>query len=177
MAQADDQTAILYDVPGIVSPIAQPMSMACWATVATMAVSWKDQASYSIEEAMDRLGSDFRQIYDNNTGLAPNRMQDFSWATGMTVEYQRCETPDSILGLLENYGILIIIDDEDSSVNFAVHARIITGIYGDGDAFNTYLKIVDPNGGITYDELFTDFASKYEAMADANGWNLQMMHY
>lgn len=177
MADTRDQTEILYDVPGFIPPVAQPLSMACWATVATMAMSWKDELSYSIEGAMDLLEGDFRQIYENNWGLAPDRIQDFAWATGLTVEYQRCETPESILQLLENYGPLIIIADEDSSVNFAVHARIITGIYGEGDTFNTYLKIVDPNGGMAYDELFNDFTSKYEAMADATGWNLQMMHY
>lgn len=47
----------------------------------------------------------------------------------------------------------------------------------DGDVANTYLKIVDPDGGQTYEESFQDFTSKYEAMADATGWNLQMMHY
>ena len=43
-------------------------------------------------------------------------------------------------------------------------------------AANSCLKIVDPDGGKTYDESFQDFTSKYEAMADATGWNLQMMH-
>jgi hypothetical protein len=28
-----------------------------------------------------------------------------------------------------------------------------------------YLKIIDPDGGKTYDELFQDFTSKYQAMA------------
>jgi len=177
MSNTLNQTAIAYDVPGFIVPVAQPKSMACWATVATMNMSWKDQISYSIEGAMDSLSSDFRQIFDSNSGLAPDRMQDFATATGMTVEYQRCETPDSILQLLQSYGPLIIIDDEDASANFAVHARIIRGIYGDGDASNTFLKIVDPDGGKDYDELFQDFTSKYEAMADATGWNLQMMHY
>ena len=116
---------------------------------------------------MDSLGSDFREIFDDNTGLAPDRVQDLSNATGMRVEYQRCETPDSILQLLQNYGPLVIIDDEDPSPAFAVHARIVRGIYGDGDAANTHLKIVDPDGGKTYDESFQDFTSKYEAMADA----------
>ncbi len=170
-------TSISYDVPGFVTPVAQPKSMACWATVATMIMSWNDEVSYSIEGAMDSLGDDFRDMFEDNTGLAADRMQDFADATGMTVEYQACETPESILRLLENYGPIIIIDDEDSSGNFAVHARIIKGIYGDGDADNTYLKIVDPNQGQEYDESFEDFASKYEAMADAQGWNLQMMHY
>ena len=126
-----------YDLPRIIPAMAQPKSMACWATVATMNVSWKNQSSLTIETAMDSLGSDFRQIFDDNTGLAPDRIQDFSAATGMTVEYQRCETPDSILQMLEDHGPVIIIDDEDPSPSFAVHARIVTGIHGDGEAANT----------------------------------------
>jgi len=129
---------------------------------------------------MDSLGSDFRKIFDDDKGLLPDRVQDLSNATGMKVEYQRCETPVSILQLLQAYGPLIIIDAENPSAKpakFAIHARIIHGIYGDGDASNTYLKIVDPGGGKTYDESFQDFTSKYEAMVDETGWNLQMMHY
>jgi hypothetical protein len=177
--QAGQETSksVSFDVDGDVPATAQPKSMACWATVTTMNMSWKNQQCYTIETAMDSLGSDFRKIFDNNTGLAPDRVQDLSNATGMKVEYQRCETPLSILQLLQAYGPLVIIDDEDPSPAFAVHARIIRGIYGDGDAANTYLKIVDPDGGKTYDESFQDFTSKYEAMADATGWNLQMIHY
>jgi Papain-like cysteine protease AvrRpt2 len=169
-------SSISYDVPGTIPPIAQPKSMACWATVATMNMSWKNQTCYTIEAAMDSLGSDFRQIFEDNTGLAPDRIKDFSAASGMTVEYQKCETPDSILQMLQNYGPLIIINDEDPSPGFAVHARIVTGIHGDGDT-DTKLSIIDPDGGKTYEETFETFTSKYEAMADASGWNLQLMHY
>jgi Papain-like cysteine protease AvrRpt2 len=160
-------TSISFDVQGDVPAISQPKSMACWATVTTMNMSWTNQQSYSIELAMDSIGSDFRKIFDDNTGLAPDRVQELSDPTGMKVEYQRCETPASISQLLQNYGPLVIIDDEDPSPAFAVHARIIRGMYGDGNAENTYLKIVDPNGGKTYDESFQDFTSKYEAMANA----------
>ena len=178
-SKSGDETSksIAFDVDGDVPAVAQPKSMACWATVTTMNMSWKNQQSYSIESAMDSLGSDFRKIFDDNTGLAPNRVQDLSDATGMKVEYQACETPDSILRLLQNYGPLVVIDDEDQSPAFAVHARVIRGIYGDGDVANTYLKIIDPDGGKAYDESFQNFTTKYEAMADAKGWNLQMMHY
>ncbi len=169
--------SISFDVQGDIPVIAQPSSMACWATVTTMDMSWKNQQCFSIETAMDSLGSDFRKIFDDNTGLAPDRIQDLANATGMQVEYQRCESPQSILQMLQNYGPVIIVDDEDPTAGFAVHARIIQGIYGDGDATNTYLKIIDPAGGKTYNELFQDFTAKYEAMADASGWNLQIMHY
>jgi Papain-like cysteine protease AvrRpt2 len=176
-AGQETPSSVSFDVEGDVPAVAQPKSMACWATVTTMNMSWKNQQSYSIESAMDSLGSDFRKIFDENPGLAPNRVQDLSDATRMKVEYQACETPDSILRLLQNYGPLVVIDDEDQSPAFAVHARVIRGIYGDGEVANTYLKIIDPDGGKTYDESFQNFTSKYEAMADAKGWNLQMMHY
>jgi hypothetical protein len=176
-AGQETSNSVSFDVEGDVPTVAQPKSMACWATVTTMNMSWKNQQSYSIESAMDSLGSDFRRIFDDNTGLAPNRVQDLSDAIGMKVEYQACETPKSILRLLQNYGPLVVLDDEDQSPAFAVHARVIRGIYGDGDVANTYLKIIDPDGGKTYHESFQNFTTKYEAIADAKGWNLQMMHY
>lgn len=176
-ADATQTETISFTVPGDIPVVAQPLSMACWATVSTMLMSWEDKQSYTIQSAMDKLQSDFRKIFDDNTGLAPDRIQDLAAATGMTIEYQKCETPESILTYLQNHGPVVIIDDEDPSANFAVHARIIYGIHGDGNATTTFLKIIDPDGGKTYEESFDVFTSKYEAMADASGWNLQMMHY
>ena len=170
---------IQFDVQGDIPVIAQPKSMACWATVTTMMMSWKQKQSFTIETAMDSLGSDFRKIFDDNTGLFPNRVQDLATASGMNIEYQKCETPDSILQLMQNYGPIGIIDNEvpsDSTPVF-VHMRIIRGIYGDGTAAGTFLKIIDPDQGKTYDESFDVFASKYESMSQANGWNLQMVHF
>jgi hypothetical protein len=178
MSNTLNQTAISFDVAGDIPVVAQPKSCACWATVTTMMMEWKNQQCYSIETAMDMLGSDFRKIYeDDTTGLLPDRNQDLADATGMTIEYQRCETPESILQLLQSYGPLVIIDDEDPSPSFARHARIITGIYGDGDLSNTFLKIIDPDGGQSYEESFPDFASNYESLADDNRYKIQMMHY
>jgi len=156
---------------------AQPKSMACWATVTTMIMSWKDQVCYPIDSAMDTIGEEYRKIYEDNTGLSPDKVEAFSNATGLTIEWPQCGTPDSLLSLLENYGVLIVIDDEDPSAAFAVHARLVTGIQGDGTPSGTMLTIVDPAGGRTYTESFEDFESKYNSMADATGWTIQMMHY
>ena len=169
--------SIQFDVQGTIDVIAQPKSMACWATVSTMLMEFNQQQCFPIETAMDSLGSDFRQIFDSNSGLAPDRVQDLADASGMTIEYQKCETPKSILELLQSYGLISIVDNEGSNTNWAVHNRIIQGIYGDGTTSNTFLKIIDPAGGKTYDESFDVFASKYESMSEANGWNLQMIHY
>ncbi|MCO5238305.1 MAG: hypothetical protein M9904_14025 [Chitinophagaceae bacterium] len=166
-----------YTAPGEIPVIQQPYNMACWATVTTMVMSWNNKQSFSIETAMDSLGSDFRKIFDDNTGLAADRMNDLAHATGMQIEYQRCETPESILQMLQSYGPLIVIDDEDNSANFAVHARIVTGIQGNGDISDTFLDIIDPWTGTTYQESFETFTSKFESMADAEEWNIQIMHY
>ncbi len=170
---------IQFDVQGIIPVIAQPKSMACWATVTTMMLSWKKTQSFTIETAMDSLGSDFRKIFDDNTGLAPDRIQDLATASGMTIEYQKCETPDSILQYLQSYGPVGIVDNEvpsDATPVF-IHMRIIRGINGDGTGAGTLLKIIDPDQGQTYEESFDVFASKYESMSQANGWNLQMVHF
>ena len=108
----------------------------------------------------------------------PDRNEDFAMASGLVMEYPRCETPDSILQLLQNFGPLLIIDDEaPNSPVFIRHARIITAIYGDGDASNTFLTIKNPDGGIIEDELFADFVAKYEALAEDERYKVQMMHY
>jgi hypothetical protein len=168
---------IEYDVPGDIPIIAQPSDMSCWATVATMNISWYNQQSYSIETAMDNIGPEYRKIYDDNSGLNPAKVEDFSNASGLNLEYQSCETPESILRLLINHGPLIIIDDEDSSSSFALHARIIRGIYGGGNPDDTYVKIIDPWEGQTYDEVFSTFAQKYEEAAGVSDLTIQMMHF
>jgi hypothetical protein len=171
--------AIEYSVPDTdIMPVeAQPKSMACWATVTTMLMSWKDQVCYPIESAMDTIGAEYRKIYEDNTGLYPDKIEAFTQATGLTIEWPQCETPESMLALLQNYGVLVIIDDEDPSAAFAVHARLVTGIRGDGTPDGTFLTIVDPAGGRTYEESFSSFANKYESMSSAAGWTIQMMHY
>lgn len=168
---------IEYDVPGEIPVISQPTDMSCWATVATMIFSWHEQQSFSIESCMDYIGPVYRKIYDENTGLSPSLVENFSFTSGLNLEYQRCETPESILRLLIDYGPLIIIDDEDDSPSFALHARIVKGIYGSGNPDDTYVKIIDPWEGQEYDEAFSTFTRKYEDAAGVNDLNIQMMHF
>ena len=171
---------INFYVAGEIPEIAQPTDYTCWAATCTMMLSWRDQTSYSIESALDSLGGDFRQMFDDpyHEGLLPDRNEDFANATSLILEYPRCETPVSILHLLKSYGPLLIIDDEaPNSPTFIRHARIIIGIDGESDISKTYLSIINPDGGITEDELFETFAAKYEALADDERYKIQMMHF
>ncbi|QDK80433.1 hypothetical protein EXU85_18210 [Spirosoma sp. KCTC 42546] len=167
-----------FTIAGEMPKIAQPSDSTCWAAVGTMMVSWRDQVSYSIETAIDNLGSDFRYLFDNNLSLMPDRNEDFATATGMKFNWPRCETPESILQLLQNYGPLLVIDDETpDSINFLRHARIIIGIDGESTPSKIYLSIINPDGGFTQDELFETFTAKYESLADDSRYKVQMMHY
>ncbi|WP_258389042.1 papain-like cysteine protease family protein [Paenibacillus spongiae] len=54
---------------------------------------------------------------------------------------------DGIEYLLKLYDPLWATTDEDPTANFSIHARIISGISGDGTPDGTLLRIIDPAGG------------------------------
>lgn len=173
--------AVNYAVPGIVGPIQQPSGMVCWATVATMMISWKRQQSLSIETAIGSIGQNWLQKFRNNQGLAADEKVPFLNAAGFQFEYPQSL---SIVGweqLLRTYGPVWVTTDEDPSVNFAIHARIISAIRGDGTADNTFLQITDPGRGNQYEEKFADFLSKYEDEVRTSGasWSgrIQIVHW
>jgi hypothetical protein len=60
---------------------------------------------------------------------------------------------------------LWVTTDEDPTSGFAIHARIMTGIRGDGTPDGTTLDIADPGTGTAYQEKFGKFLDKYEAEA------------
>lgn len=170
-----NETSFDYTVPGIVPIIAQPSNMTCWATVATMMMSWKDNVSYSIEDAMDKAGATYRAMFDANQGLPAADHEAFATACGMEGEPPMCYTVSGLRGLIELYGPLIVIADEAPGDFWAIHARVVRGIYGDGTVDGTFLRINDPAGGRQYTESFRAFAKKFEEVADAP--RLQVMHF
>lgn len=169
------ETSFDYTVPGLVPIIAQPSNMTCWATVATMMLSWDDKVSYSIETAMDKAGATYRALFDANKGLPAADHEAFATACDMKGEPPMCYTVSGLRELIESHGPLIVVTDEKPGPNWAIHARVIRGIYGDGTVDGTFLRINDPAGGRQYTESFRAFAKKYEEVADAP--RLQIMHF
>jgi hypothetical protein len=168
-------TSFDYTVPGLVPIIAQPSNMTCWATVAAMMMSWKDKVSYTIETAMDKAGATYRALFDANKGLPAADHEAFATACGMSGEPPMCYTVSGLRGLIENHGPIIAVADEAPGALWAIHARVVRGIYGDGTVDGTFLRINDPAGGRQYTESFRAFAKKYEEVADAP--RLQIMHF
>lgn len=164
-----DAPRIDYNVPGSLFPVAQPTGMTCWAAVATMMVDWRDQMSHTIQAVMDMAGAYYRQKFDNpnvnQQGLPGSEKNAFLASLGMEAEPPMSYTVEGFLAVLQTFGPLWVTTDEDPGANFAIHARIVSGMLGDGTPGGTMLHIVDPDRGRVYDETYRDFASKYEEVA------------
>jgi hypothetical protein len=64
-------------------------------------------------------------------------------------------TPENIFSLLQNHGSIWFNYDDSG-----VQTRIVTGIFGDGTPEGTNLQIIDPTGGCSYQETFSQFVEK-----------------
>jgi hypothetical protein len=59
----------------------------------------------------------------------------------------------------------VTTDEGSSGKNFAVHARVLTAIKGDGTPNGTQFTIVDPADGKVHTETVTQFVKKFEQVA------------
>ncbi|HKU76265.1 MAG TPA: papain-like cysteine protease family protein [Pyrinomonadaceae bacterium] len=170
--------AVDYTVPGLFSPLAQPHSMACWATVFTMMWSWRRQQSLDIETSLAALGQRWLDMYRADTGLPAEATAEFMTAAGLVAEPPRSYSVEGWEQLLRNYGPVWVTTDELPGKGWAIHARVITAISGDGTADNTFFTIVDPNGGRTYRESIAVFIPKYQEEVIQSGYmRIQVVHW
>lgn len=171
-------TAISYDVPGNFWVLQQPSSMACWATVFTMLKSWRSQREMTIPQALGAVGQRWVDIYNANSGLAGEDKPTFIAAAGLVAEPPQSYSIEGWENLLRNYGPIWVTTDEQPGAAWAIHARIITGIQGDGTAENTHFKIVDPGNGRRYEESIAVFIPKYEEEVIRTGYmRIQVVHW
>jgi flagellar motor protein MotB len=171
--------ALDYRVPGLVAPEKQPSSMTCWATVTTMMRSWRAQASMSIETAIGQIGSTWLGRFKANQGLTASEKVPFLAAAGLAYEYPQSVTAHGWEALLRRYGPLWVTTDEDPSAAFAIHARIMSGIHGDGTDEGTTIEVVDPATGTAYSENLGKFRDKYESEArdSKHPARIQIVHW
>lgn len=165
-----------------VPPLQQPTPTVCWATVATMMMSWHDQMSYTIDGAMSRAGTQYQTMVANDQGLLGRDKPAFLTAVGLRSEYPADYTVEGFASLIAAYGPLWITTDESPNQNFAIHARIVTGMSGDGTMDGTMLQIVDPADGTVHTESYNTFMTKYDRVAmddmQANApMRVQVVHY
>ncbi|MEO7965416.1 MAG: papain-like cysteine protease family protein [Gemmatimonadaceae bacterium] len=178
-SRARATAAIDYTVPGIVEALAQPTSMTCWATVTTIMSMWREQRSTSIENVLGRIGAAYATKYKSNLGLSAAEKTPFLAAAGLTYEVPASRTAAGWESLLRTYGPLWVTTDEQPGAAFAIHARVMTGIHGDGTPSGTTIDIVDPNGGRSYREKLDAFFANFEseAMDPKRPLRIQVVHW
>jgi hypothetical protein len=127
-----------------------------------MLLSWRRQQSLTIEDALAQTGQRWLDMYRANKGLPGDEHGAFFTAAGLIAEPLQSFSIESWEQLLRNYGPVIVTANESPGKAWAMHARVITGIRGDGTPENTMFTIVDPNGGRTYQESIALFIPKYQ---------------
>lgn len=156
--------AIDFTVLGTVPALAQPSSSTCWATTATMLHSWKN-LSVGIPTALGTIGTQYVAKFNQNQGLSGAEKPGFLGAMGSTAEPPRNHAVNGWLQLLQAHGPLWATTNEGTTQDFAVHARLMTAIKGDGTFDRASATLLDPDGGIRSVETLAAFAKKFEQIA------------
>lgn len=162
---APSATPVNFTVKGTVPKIKQPTDNTCWAASATMMQSWKDNITYKILDVMDKAGADFKQKFQSDDGLSGTEKPFFLKALALKAEPPRNYTAAGWLDLLQKHGPLWVTTNEGTTQDFAIHARILRGISGDGTPDATFLTFIDPATGAEIGESVTVFTKKFEEIA------------
>lgn len=177
---SDDQ--VLAKIPGILSKIKQPNPMACWATAATIMVSWKNQASYTVEQVMAMAGQIYLDKLNNGEGLLSSEKDAFLTTLKLIGEPPANFPPQQYIDWIKEYGPLWITTDASVPTDsFSPHARILFRIEGTNtdDGSGMRFVFVNPATGAESSESFAEFIASFEAMVTDNPGNLfiQIVHF
>jgi predicted chitinase len=172
--------AVDVSVPGGVPPIRQPSGNACWAATYTMMASWRQNQSMTMEAALNAVGPAWAQKFTRDEGLSGQEKPQFLQQAGLVAEPPVNPSIDGWAQMLQNYGPVWITTDEGTGLGYwAVHARVLTGIHGDGTEPGTMLDITDPGTGTSYQENFATFITKFEHEATTPNvpLRIQIVHW
>lgn len=174
-----------YVVPGTVPALQQPTDTTCWATSTTMLMSWRDNASYTIEAAMGMIGQRWLEKFQStnpddqglNQAMGSDEESSFLADSHLKAEAPASYPLDSLITMMQNSGPLMVTTA--TSDPSWTHLRVLFGIAGDGTVDNTFLQINDPADGQTHQESLADFLSKYEGVVSDPKYaiSVQIMHW
>lgn len=167
-----------YQVPGQVPLLQQPKDMDCWITVTTMLWSWRDQKAYTIDAVAKKLGKPWSKYYTANSGLNFNEQKPFIKAAGFTSEPPANYMLEGYLDFLKQYGPLWITTGN----GFVAHARLLTGIEGDGSYEKSTFIFINPSNGKIERQNALEFVLEFEEeaiIANEENWEqfrIQIIH-
>ena len=169
-----------YHVPGIVPVLKQKDDMACWITVATMMLSWRENGNYTVDELAAKLGDPWKLYYDTNTGLPASAQTEFTKKIRLKEEPPANYILNAYREMLRRFGPLWIITGDE----LGAHARLITGVEGDGSYEHSLFIIIDPKKGKSEKQNALDFLREFEEeakVANREKWKedfrIQIYHF
>jgi Papain-like cysteine protease AvrRpt2 len=141
--------------------VPQPTEVSCWAAALAMVISFRDQASYTVEDIASSANMDITRGYGwNNIRAAVS-----TW--GLREEGPMCAAPDYWASLLQTNGPLWIVE----VANPGAHAVVLVGMHGDGTPEGTSVTLNNPwppNQGVAEEKTFLDFEREFDLGAKAN---------
>jgi hypothetical protein len=164
-AQAPQIDMVIAGIPAL----SQVKSRGCWAAAVAMLRSHERQQSLTIETVLAEVGEPYVTMYANDVGLKPSETAAFMQAFGLRDATIGALTAEAIAAQLRERGPLWVVVDEDPAATFSVHARLITGIRGEGDAADTEVIYNNPASGREETETLASFIAKAQQLG--NGIN------
>jgi hypothetical protein len=162
----------IVEVPGIVPAVKQSKNFDCWAVVTTILISWREQISYDVHTIMERLGSEYLKMYEDDTGLPTNKVNEWILVSGLVKEEPQCYSQSKIRDILKEFGPVVFTTAQDENGLHLMHARIITGMQNKGPNANgdctisdtdaTEISGLDPINGHTFTLPYYTFGEQLE---------------
>ncbi len=124
-----------FDVWNEVPLVAQTSSMSCWAAAAAMIVGWRERRA--VDGAAIASGTDMWGAF--REGLRPSDVTELARVWDLELDTRRTWTVETLLELLERVGPVWV-----GEASPGLHSVVVTGIYGDGTAAGTFVRVNDP---------------------------------
>jgi len=171
-----------FHVTGLLVPLHQPKDQVCWATVATILLSWHDNITYTIEEVMDKAGPKYRQLYENNTALSLEDTPELLQKLKLVAEPPEMNhSPNGWMKLLKDYGPLWVALAPNPADPVSGHAIVLTGMsIDDNDNIErTHFNYIDPLDRSGSEQIISinEFVKMFEAIAKVKPIVLQVCHF
>jgi Papain-like cysteine protease AvrRpt2 len=134
-----------YFVPRDLRRVAQPHSNVCWAAAATIMMSWKDKATYTILEAMELAGEEWRDRYKDRKGLPftpVTKNYRFAADCGMNAAPFPCGDAETWMDLLKAKGPIAVAHYHSTDWD---HMVVLYGVFIVNDEATMY--VMDPGTG------------------------------
>ena len=168
---------IQYDVP----VVAQSTPMSCWAAAAASLLGWKGNIPLTEQDVVSQAGEPFETLFQTEAGLAGPDVAKFAAALGLLTEVPQNWGVGGYVALLTAKGPLWVGSALSYNGFTYRHVRILTGLVGDGSFDNTTAFVIDPDGGKSYQESLTQFATELENIArldlpNGSDLNPQVIH-